>query len=107
MQSIIDFLRDAFLFLYQKLESVVLTIFDLLKDFLFFCIDTLLGLAISILNTFAIPLNWNPAQYVSALPPEMINVIGLCGVGEAAVIVTTSLLIRLGMQLIPFVRLGS
>jgi len=107
MQSVIDFFKDAFLYLYQKLESVVLTIFDMLKDFLYWFIDILLAFAIGILNTFAIPLNWNPAQYIDALPEELVNVIGLCGVGEGVVIVTTALLIRLGMQLIPFVRLGS
>jgi len=107
MQSVIDFFKEAFLYLYQKLESVVLTMFDMLKDFLFWMVDILLGFAIGILNTFAIPLNWNPAEYISALPDEVINMMGLIGLGDATVIITTAILIRLGMQLIPFVRLGS
>ena len=49
-------------------------------------------------------------QYTSAwggLPAEMLNVLGLIGLGEALGIIAVAALIRLTMQVIPFVRLGS
>jgi hypothetical protein len=49
-------------------------------------------------------------QYAAAwggLPAEMLNVLGLIGLGEALGIIAAAALIRLGMQVIPFVRLGS
>lgn len=49
-------------------------------------------------------------QYTSAwsgLPAEMLNVLGLIGLGEALGIIAAAALIRLTMQVIPFVRLGS
>lgn len=42
-----------------------------------------------------------------SLPAEIINVLGLLGVGEASVIIVTAIGIRLVLQLIPFTRLGS
>lgn len=41
------------------------------------------------------------------LPGEIINILGLLGVGTAMTIIVTAIGIRLGLQLIPFVRLGS
>jgi len=106
-QQFKDWLYSGIIALLQKLESLALTIFDLLKDFFYFIVDSLLSFAISILNTFTIPLNWNPSQYINALPPEVTNMLGLIGLGECFTIITTAILIRLGLQLIPFVRLGS
>lgn len=41
------------------------------------------------------------------LPPEIINVMGLLGVGQASVVIVAAIGIRLALQLIPFTRLGS
>jgi len=43
----------------------------------------------------------------SQLPAEILNILMLLGFGEAMVIIGSALLIRFGLQLIPFVRLGS
>jgi len=42
-----------------------------------------------------------------SLPSEVINVMGLLGVGYAVSIISTAIAVRLALQLIPFVRLGS
>jgi len=42
-----------------------------------------------------------------SLPAELINVLGLLGVGHAAAIIVAAITIRLLLQLIPFTRLGS
>lgn len=41
------------------------------------------------------------------LPAELINVLGLLGIGQASVVIVAAIGIRLVLQLIPFVRLGS
>lgn len=41
------------------------------------------------------------------LPAELLNVLGLLGVGTALTIIGAAIVIRFGLQLIPFVRLGS
>lgn len=43
----------------------------------------------------------------ATLPGEIMNVLALLGVGTAITIILTAIAIRLGLQLIPFVRLGS
>ncbi len=46
-------------------------------------------------------------QSWGALPAEVLNILGLLGVSQAAAIIVAAILIRLGLQLIPFTRLGS
>jgi hypothetical protein len=41
------------------------------------------------------------------LPGEVLNVLGVLGVGTAITIISAAIVIRLGLQLIPFTRLGS
>lgn len=43
----------------------------------------------------------------ATLPAEIANILGLLGVGTAITIILTAIGIRLALQLIPFVRLGS
>lgn len=43
----------------------------------------------------------------ATLPAEILNVLGLLGVGTCITIIASAIAIRLGLQLIPFVRLGS
>jgi hypothetical protein len=50
---------------------------------------------------------FNPAQYVSALPADVVNMVGLIRVGEALAIILAAILIKLTLQIIPFTRLGS
>lgn len=43
----------------------------------------------------------------ATLPAEILNILGLLGVGTAISIIVLAITIRLCLQLIPFVRLGS
>lgn len=75
-----------------------------------FCwiMEQMLKLIQTILNS--LPGNFelfNPAQYIGGLPPELVNMIGLCRVGEAFAIILGAILIKLSLQIIPFTRLGS
>jgi hypothetical protein len=50
---------------------------------------------------------FNPATYVSGLPADLVNMIGLIRIGEALAIILAAILIKLTLQIIPFTRLGS
>lgn len=103
--GLISNLWDSFV---EFLTNFLLTLFDALKDIFFFIIDTLLEFVVPLIDTITAPLTvFNPQTYINALPPEILNIMGLLRVGEAMAIVIAALLIRLVMQLIPFVRLGS
>ena len=42
-----------------------------------------------------------------SLPSEIVNILGLLGIGTASAIIVAAIGVRLVLQLIPFVRLGS
>lgn len=70
--------------------------------------EQLLDALIEILNAFQPDFTlFNPAQYINALPAEVVQMVGFLRVGEALAIIGAAIIIRIGLQLIPFTRLGS
>lgn len=108
----------AFTALFAKLAAIVtwfgnlfVAIFkagwDMLSDLICWGFDGLLGIAVTAINAVDLSgLNGAFGAW-SQLPPEMLNVMGLMGLGAASAIVVAALGIRLLLQLIPFTRLGS
>lgn len=83
-------------------------LWDLVRDIFYWIFEQVLDLAIHILNGLDFDFSmFNPAQYISGLPSELVNVIGLIRVGEALAIIVGAIVIRIVLQLIPFTRLGS
>lgn len=107
LEDISQFFLDWWEAIKTFFKSAILTIFDLFKELFFWIVDSIFALIIHILNGLGSFINFNPAQYISALPPEAVNFIGLIGLGQAVTIVSAALVIRFFLQLIPFVRLGS
>lgn len=112
LESITTWFKDLFQGIWDAFVAfwvnIVLTLFDMIKDVFFFIIDNVLDLAISALGAIGSGLSaMNPAQYISAIPPDVQNIIGLIRVGEAVAIIVTAILIRFALQTIPFVRWGS
>lgn len=90
------------------LKATVNTIFDAFKDLFYFIFEILLDFGIGLLDLFSDALAiMDPIQYLSMIPADVKNIMGLCGMGEAMAMVMTAIGIRLLLQLIPFVRLGS
>lgn len=80
-----DFVRDAFCWPFEQIMNIVVS-------------------AVSSLDLSGLQ------SYTSAwgsLPGELINILGLLGVGDASAIIISAIGIRLVLQLIPFTRLGS
>lgn len=88
--------------------QVFVDLWEFVTDAAVWIFDEALGVAVSAVGSLdvsgvsnAVGSSWG------SLPAEVLNVLGLIGVGYALGIVGAAILIRLGMQLIPFVRLGS
>jgi len=89
-------------------KSAMLTLWDLLSDFLLLTLELLFDVVKIMLNglgdLFAAA---DLTQYISSIPPDVANIMGLIGLGQAMSIIITAITIRILLQLIPFVRLGS
>ena len=87
--------------------AVFLAAWDIIRDAITWPFDQLLDIAkdgVASIDVSGISANvgsWGQ------LPAEVLNIMGLIGVGTAITIITTAIVIRLVLQLIPFVRLGS
>lgn len=87
---------------------------QLAKDAWEFCTDLpvwvfdgLLEIVVSAVQGLDISISDTTVAGFGGLPGEVLNVLGLLGVGYALGIVGAAIVVRLGLQLIPFVRLGS
>jgi hypothetical protein len=89
-------------------EALVLTVFAMLKDALYFFLEMLLNLVeVVLLSLGSLFSAMDLTQYISAIPADVSNIMGLIGLGQAMSIVIAAIVIRVSLQLIPFVRLGS
>lgn len=93
--------------IYSLLKSFVFTLVDAFHDLFCWLFDQILSLLVSILHSIDITQLPVISDYVSALPPSLLSVMGLLGAGQAMSIIVVAIGIRLLLQLIPFVRLGS
>lgn len=82
-------------------------IWDVIKDAFCWILEQLLTLAVSAVNMLDLSGLQSYTTAWGNLPSDIINVMGLLGAGEAASIIAAAVAIRLVLQLIPFVRLGS
>lgn len=108
----------AFSMLFAKLAAIVgwfgklaVAVFqaawDMLSDLMCWGFDGLLGIVATAMDAIDLSgLNGAFGSW-SQLPPELINAMGLLGVGACSVIIVAAIGIRLTLQLIPFTRLGS
>lgn len=90
------------------LWRLVLSVFDMLKDFFFFIMESLLDVAVAMLDGVGALMNGlDVAQYISALPPETSHMLSQIGLSQAMGMVVTCIGVRFILQTIPFVRWGS
>ncbi len=102
--SIWRFLTDGVTWLVDVVKQVFLDAWNIITDLVKWVFDSLLGAAVALVQAIPVPnwsFNWG------GLPGELLNVLGLIGLDYCLGIIATALLIRLSLQLIPFVRLGS
>ncbi len=80
---------------------------DFMKDAFCWVIDQLLSLVVSAVGLLDVSGLQGWVSQWGTLPGEIVNVMGLLGVGTASAIIVSAAGIRLVLQLIPFTRLGS
>lgn len=86
--------------------AIFVAAWDFITDAFCWAFEQLLKVATSALTA----IDFSALASYSAgatLPGEILNILGLLGVGTAITIIIAAITIRLGLQLIPFVRLGS
>lgn len=89
-------------------KQLLLTILDMLKDFFLWIFDQILSLTLHILDGLGELLSKiDITNLVSGLPESVTNMMGLLGIGHCLSVIAIACTIRILMQLIPFVRLGS
>lgn len=106
--GLLNWLQEKFVELQQFLYSLVLTLFDILKDIFFFIMESLFDLSILIVKGLdSLFSGLDLASYINALPPEVKFYASAIGLSEATAMIISAIAIRFLLQLIPFVRFGS
>ena len=96
--------NEALDFLYQ----LMLTLITLLKDLFLSIMDSFLDVILSMLQGLAYLFEpMDISSYINGVPPSVAGVMSLIGLPQAMIMITTAIIIRLTLQLIPFTRLGS
>ncbi len=94
--------------LFELAVEVFRSLWLFVQDAFVWVFDEVLGVAISALGEIDVSaLSGFSASGWGALPSEILNILALIGVGSALQIITAAILVRVTLQLIPFVRLGS
>lgn len=91
----------------KLVKALVAAFWDLLTDLVCWVVEKMLDIAVAAASTFDTAPFTAAAAVFGEIPPELLNVLALLGVGTAISIITAAITIRLVLQLIPFVRLGS
>jgi len=97
-------ITDFFQFLLDIFLQVFIDLWEIFTDLFVWVFDQVISLAVSLLTVIPVPTF---PDYFAALDSGISNVLGLVGAGPALAMIGSALLIRLTLQLIPFVRLGS
>ncbi|MCQ1056923.1 DUF2523 family protein [Photobacterium sp. DNB23_23_1] len=103
-----DWIVDLFNILLDFLYKLVLSLVDMLIDSVYFILEQLLVVGkglISLISDMLAPVDLS--EYMTGFPPSVSWVLGQIGLPQALGIIITAITIRLILQLIPFVRLGS
>lgn len=87
--------------------AVFTAAWDFVKDAICWPFEQLLSIVVTALQALQFDAITQNIGAWSSLPAEMLNIMGLLGVGPACAIIAAAIAVRLVLQLIPFTRLGS
>jgi hypothetical protein len=80
----------------------------MLKDFFMWCVESLLDVALLLLNVVGSMMEGlDVAKYFTMLPSQTIYMLQITGFSEAMGMIISCIGIRFIIQMIPFVRWGS
>ncbi len=87
--------------------AVFTAAWNVIKDAFCWMLDSILGIAVSALQTLDLTGITNNLSSYGSIPANVMQVMGAIGLGQALAAVAAAIGIRFALQLIPFVRLGS
>ena len=87
--------------------AIFVAAWDILRDMFAWVFEQVMEIVVSAVGAVDVSAFSGASSFWTGLPSEVTNVLGLIGFGQAMALVVSAILIRRGMQLIPFVRLGS
>lgn len=108
----------AFSILFAKIAAVVkwlgqlyVAVFeaawDFIRDAACWPFEQLMDIVVSAIEAIDMTGLSSQVGAWGSLPSEIVNILGLLGIGTASAIIVAAIGVRLVLQLIPFVRLGS
>lgn len=107
IKAIWDFFDNFFFNLSGFFKDIFTSLWDLIKDFFYWIVETITNLAVSLIGSFDVSGIASHTGAFGSIPNEILNVCGLLHMGTCLSIIGTALVIRFALQLIPFVRFGS
>lgn len=102
--AIWKFLTDSVAWVIDLITGLFVDLWNFVTDGVKWVAEQLLDVVVGMVEAIPAP-TWTFGW--GGLPGELLNVLGLIGLDYCLGIIATALLIRIGMQLIPFTRLGS
>ncbi|MDP1712884.1 MAG: DUF2523 family protein [Candidatus Nanopelagicaceae bacterium] len=100
-------IKRALVWIGDLFTDVFIAAWDFFMDGVSWVFDKLLDLAVSAVGGMSTGIFTDAAQAFQLIPPDVLQILSLLGVGQCIAIITAAITIRLVLQLIPFVRLGS
>lgn len=100
-------IKRALTWIGDLFTDVFLAAWDFFMDGVCWVFDKLLDLALSAVSGLNVSAISGAVSAWGSIPPEVMNILSLLNVGTAIAIISAAITIRLVLQLIPFVRLGS
>lgn len=102
-----DKVKEGFDWVLKLVQNIFIAAWDFIKDGASWVFDELLKIVIGAVQSLDLSGVAGAAGAWGGLPGEVVNVLGLLGIGDAVAIIVAAIGIRLVLQLIPFTRLGS
>lgn len=107
MEGLANFFKDMWQSFMKFMRDLILTLFDAFIDGFYFLFEMVILVVITLLSGLSELGTFTLAPFISDLPPEVTQFLSAMGFPEAVGMIGVALSIRLLLQIIPFVRLGS
>jgi Protein of unknown function (DUF2523) len=105
--TLMAFIGDGLAWIGKLFVAVFTAGYDLLRDIPSWVFDQALSVATTALGAVEAPTLTGLAALATPLPAALLNILAVLGVAQAISIIIAAITIRVALQLIPFVRLGS
>lgn len=108
VNAILDWFANRWNDMIDFVWRIVLSIYDMLKDFFIWILEQLSNVGLMVLNGLgSMFTGLDVGSYWGAIPPETAYFLNIIGLSQAMGMIITCLGIRIILQMIPFVRWGS